>query len=101
MQVILVIMRNNSKMSTVMKDAFLVVGALVRAVQMDFIRHMESFAPFLFAALKNHEDIEVCIAAIGLINDISRSLNEGILPYCDRILRLLTGNFNVIYLYLI
>ena len=84
-----------------MKDAFLVVEALACSAEGDFIRYMESFAPFLFAALQNYKEKKVCIAAIGLIGDISRALNEGIFPYCDTIIPLLTSHFYVFYFYLI
>src|SRR5262249_13604104 len=80
---ILTIMSSASKNSTVMEDAFLVVGALtagtvtlllrhdsmieilkflVAAVETEFIRYMESFTPFLITALQNHEEHQVLFA---------------------------------------
>jgi importin subunit beta-1 len=56
MQSLLMIMNSASKASTVMEDAFLTIGALSTALESDFIRYMDSFMPFLYAALQNHEE---------------------------------------------
>ena len=69
-----------------MEDAFLVVGALTTACEGDFVRYMDSFAPFLYTALQNHEEHQMCSIAIGLVGDISRALNEGVAPYCDNVM---------------
>ena len=78
-----------------MEDAFLVVGALTCSAEGDFIRYMESFAPFLFTALQNYEEHQMCSISIGLIGDISRALNEGIFPYCDTIMGFLIQHIQV------
>jgi importin subunit beta-1 len=85
------IMTNGSKSasSTVMEDAFLTIGAVCMACEADFLRYMDSFVPFLYAALGNHEEHAMCAIAVGIVGDVSRSLNELILPYCDNIMNAL------------
>jgi hypothetical protein len=38
---------------------------------------------------------QVCIAAVGLVGDLSRALGQKILPYCDEIMMLLLENLGV------
>ena len=88
---LIAIMSNGSKSasSTVMEDAFLSIGAICMACDADFLRYMDSFVPFLHAALGNHEEHAMCSIAVGIVGDICRSLNELILPYCDNIMNAL------------
>jgi importin subunit beta-1 len=60
MQLLLVVMNAAAKSSTLLEDAFLTVGALTAAVEGNFVRYMDSFAPFLYTALQNHEEHAVC-----------------------------------------
>lgn len=83
MQILLLVISNASKNSTVMEDAFLAVGALTTATEADFARYMESFAPFLLAGLQTYEEHQMCCIAIGLVGDICRALNEGVVMYCE------------------
>lgn len=71
------------KQSVVHEDIFLTIGALCTAVEGHFGVYLDSFAPFLYSALSNHEEHALCSVATGLISDISRALGEKILPYCD------------------
>jgi importin subunit beta-1 len=84
-------MTNGSKSasSTVMEDAFLKIGALCMACEEDFLRYMDSFVPFLYAALGTHEEHAMCAIAVGIVGDVSRSPNELILPCCDNIMNAL------------
>ena len=94
MNCILMVMSSASKGSTVLEDSFLVIGAvtvgkvnfLIVASESGFSRYVESFKPFLFSALQNHEEHQMCSIAIGLVGDISRALNETMAPYCDEIM---------------
>ena len=56
MQLLLTVMASANKASTLLEDAFLAVSALATAMEGDFVRYMESFSPFLFSALQNHEE---------------------------------------------
>jgi importin subunit beta-1 len=53
---------------------------------------MEAFAPFLYNALRNHAEHQVCSIAVGTVGDICRALNKKILPYCPTIMGLLLQN---------
>ncbi|KAI8928070.1 armadillo-type protein [Entophlyctis helioformis] len=83
MATMLNVIANASKNSTVMEDAFLVVSALANVMEGNFIRYMDSFTPFLYSAMQNYEEYSLCKIALGLVGDICRALNEGVLPYCD------------------
>ncbi|KAI8914839.1 hypothetical protein PhCBS80983_g00772 [Powellomyces hirtus] len=89
MQALLMVMSSASRQSTVMEDAFLTVGGLTNALEGDFFRYMDAFAPPLFAALQNVEEYQMCAIAVGLVGDITRSLGEKMLPYCDTLMNIL------------
>ncbi|KAI9104858.1 karyopherin Kap95 [Phlyctochytrium arcticum] len=92
MENLLFIMTSGSKASTVMEDAFLTVSALTVALEGDFGRYMDSFSPFLHNSLQNHEEYQMCSIAVGLVGDISRALNEAMVPYCDGLMNTLLAN---------
>lgn len=56
MTLLLAIMANAYKSSTLLEDAFLTIGAIANAMESNFVRYMDSFMPFLITSLKNHED---------------------------------------------
>jgi importin subunit beta-1 len=59
MQMLLMVIGQAAKNSTVMEDAFLAIGALTAATESDFSRYMQTFAPFLLTALQNYEEHQV------------------------------------------
>jgi importin subunit beta-1 len=83
MQMLLLVISQASKNSTVMEDAFLAVGALTTATESQFIRYMESFAPCLLARMQNYEEHQMCVIAIGLVGDICRAINEQFITFCE------------------
>ncbi|KAK9764087.1 karyopherin Kap95 [Basidiobolus ranarum] len=89
---ILLILNSPNKHSTVLEDVFLCVGSLITALEGEFGRYLESFSPFLYSALQNHEEHQLCSIAVGLIGDICRGLGDQILPYCDSFMTLLVQN---------
>ncbi|KAJ2785647.1 karyopherin Kap95 [Coemansia interrupta] len=86
------ILNTSSKMAAVAEDVFLLVGALITALETDFTRYLESFAPFLYSALQNHEEYQLCSIAVGLIGDICRSLGQDAAQYCDQFMSILLHN---------
>ncbi|KAL3481982.1 armadillo-type protein [Aspergillus californicus] len=80
--------------SSVPDVVFATVGGLAGALDEDFEKYMEPFSRFLYAALANQEEPGLCSMAIGLVSDISRALNEKILPYCDTFMNHLMGNLS-------
>ncbi|KAF9580070.1 karyopherin beta [Lunasporangiospora selenospora] len=89
MSALLQLLTATSKHSTVFEDAFLAVGALTTALEADFARYLESFAPFLFEALQNHEEYQLCSIAVGLIGDICRGLGSQSAKYCHEFMTIL------------
>ena len=51
-----------------------------------FDKYMNAFKPFLFASLDNHEDSQICIAAIGVVADLCRTFEGKIFPIMDEIM---------------
>lgn len=85
---------SSGKAGGVQEDAFLAVSTLVELLGFKFVKYMESFKPFLFMGLKNHQEYQVCCAAVGLTGDICRALKHLIIPYCDEIMSLLLANLS-------
>ncbi|EPQ55831.1 ARM repeat-containing protein [Gloeophyllum trabeum ATCC 11539] len=92
MTLILQLIQCASKSSTIMEDAFLVVGTLASALEQGFAPYMPAFLPFLHPALKAHEDTQLCTVAVGLIGDFSRALGELSAQYADAFMRVLLEN---------
>lgn len=69
------------KTSTVLEDAFLVVGTMASALETKFSPHIQAFLPYLYPALKSVEDTQLCTVAVGVIGDICRALGEQSVQY--------------------
>jgi importin subunit beta-1 len=85
---------NSGKAGGVQEDALMAVSNLCDLMNENFIKYMEAFKPFLYMALKNFQDYQVCSVAIGLVGDIARALKIAILPYCDEIMNMLMENLS-------
>jgi importin subunit beta-1 len=53
---------------------------------------MQAFLPFLYPALKTHEDTQLCMVAVGIIGDISRALGEQSAQYASAFMNVLLEN---------
>lgn len=95
MQVLLQILSTVGGKSSVPDTVFAAVGALSNALELEFVKYMDSFAPFLYNALGNQEELGLCTMAIGLVSDITRSLGESSQPYCDTFMNYLLSNLRV------
>ncbi|KAG6911089.1 hypothetical protein DXG01_004604 [Tephrocybe rancida] len=92
MTLILQLIQAAGKTSTVLEDAFLVVGSLASALESNFAPYISAFLPFLYPALKSHEDTQLCTVAVGIIGDISRALGEQSAPYAESFMTVLLEN---------
>ncbi|KIJ47360.1 hypothetical protein M422DRAFT_59555 [Sphaerobolus stellatus SS14] len=92
MTLMLRLIQGASKLSTVLEDAFLVVGYLSTALEQNFGNYMAAFSPMLYNALKAHEYTQLCTIAVGLIGDISRALGEQSAQYSDAFMNVLLEN---------
>lgn len=92
MQILLQILQSLPPNSSVPDAIFGTVGSLANALEEDFTKYMEAFVPFVFNALTNQEEQQLCSVAIGITSDLARSINENIAPFCDNFMNLLLTN---------
>ncbi|KAF8720311.1 hypothetical protein AX14_011024 [Amanita brunnescens Koide BX004] len=92
MTLVLQLIQAAGKTSTVLEDAFLVVGSLASALESRFAPYIQAFLPFLYPALKAHEDAQLCTVAVGIIGDISRALGEQSAQYAGHFMTVLLEN---------
>jgi len=83
---------SSGKAGGVQEDALLAVSTLVEVLGENFSKYMMAFKPFLAIGLKNHEEYQVCLAAVGLMGDLCRALGKQVLPFCDEIMVMLLEN---------
>ncbi|KAJ1834510.1 karyopherin Kap95 [Coemansia sp. RSA 2711] len=89
---VLQLLNASGKQAAAAEDAFLLVGALITALESGFTRYLESFSPFMYNALQNHEEYQLCSISVGLIGDICRSLGQDAVQYCDQFMTILLQN---------
>lgn len=92
MQTLLSILSTVGARSTVPEAAFAAISALATAMEEDFVKYMDAFAPFLYNALANQEEPSLCSMAIGLVSDLTRSMGARSQPYCDNFMNYLLNN---------
>lgn len=92
MNVLLQILQSVSGKSSVPEGAFTTISSLANAIEEDFVKYMDVFAPFLYNALGNQEEPSLCSMAIGLVSDITRSMGERSQPWCDQFMNYLLNN---------
>ncbi|KAK6524855.1 karyopherin beta [Arthrobotrys megalospora] len=98
MQVILQTLQSLPATSTVPEALFGAVGAMANALEEDFGKYLDAFHPFLYNALGNLEDAQLCSTSIGLVSDIVRSVGERAVPYCDSFMNFLLNNLRSTHL---
>ncbi|VDO95624.1 unnamed protein product [Soboliphyme baturini] len=101
MQSLLQIMhRSTGKGSgSVKEDALLAISALIEGTLVqfclllllgqDFLKYVEAFKPYLYQSLRNHAEGQVCQVAVGLVDDLCRSLDMKILPFLSETMQIL------------
>ncbi|KAH9893956.1 ARM repeat-containing protein [Cubamyces lactineus] len=92
MTLLLQLINAAGKTSTLLEDAFLVVGALSAALEQGFAPYIPAFLPHLYPALKAHEDTQLCTVAVGIIGDISRALGDQTAQYSSAFMNVLLEN---------
>ncbi|KAJ7688493.1 hypothetical protein B0H14DRAFT_2421136, partial [Mycena olivaceomarginata] len=81
MTLVLELIKVEGKTSTVLEDAFLVVGTLAATLEANFLLYIQVFLPYLYPTLKVHEGTQLCTVAIGIIGNISRALVPRIVSF--------------------
>jgi importin subunit beta-1 len=92
MSILLQILQGLPPNSSVPDAIFGAVGSLANALEEDFAKYLEAFVPFLYNALSNQEEQQLCAMAIGLTSDIARSIGEHVAPFCDNFMNYLLNN---------
>lgn len=77
----------NAKSVYIFEDIFMAIGTLVASLGADFEPLLPEFMPFLFKALGNYPEIQLCSIALGLIGDLSRSLHKKLAPWAEQIVQ--------------
>ena len=72
--------------SFIFEDIFLAIGSLLSVLGDEFIYYMQAFYPFLIQILSYHSEVQLCTIALGLVGDLSRTLNRSISPYAEGLL---------------
>ncbi|XP_050527566.1 importin subunit beta-like [Daktulosphaira vitifoliae] len=85
----LLVMLSTSKDSGLQEDALMAISPLVENLGKGFNKYMEYFKTYLFIGLQNNMEFPVCLAAIGIVGDLSRALREDFAQYCDQVFALL------------
>jgi len=62
-----------------------------------FEKYLADFKPFLMSALDNHEDSQVCLAAIGVVSALCRAFEIKIFPIMDEIMQKLLAILQVFF----
>ena len=71
------------------EDAFMTIGYLAGKLGADFARYASFLMPAVLTGLRNIEEHSVVIVAGGVVGDLCRALNKGVLVYCDDVMRCL------------
>jgi len=77
------------KNSSIHEETFLAVGCLANVMEREFEKYMAHFKPFLLLGLSSWQDYSVCQVAVGVVGDLCRVLNEGMVYYTDEIVTIL------------
>lgn len=77
---------NNKGGGSVMEEALLAVSVLAETLNNGFIAYVDALKPHLMRALANHEEPQVCAAAVGLVTDMCRAIEVNIAPALDDIM---------------
>jgi len=92
MQSLLKMLESSGDSNGVQEDALLAVGTLTEVVGDKFMNYFDAFKQFLVKGLQNKAEYQVCIAAVGVLADITRAIGENILPFCDDLMTVLLTN---------
>ena len=100
MQSLLYILQTSGTQSgSIQEDVILTIGTLIEVLHSDFHQYMDSFKPCLMAGLQNYREYHVCIAAVGVVGDLSRALGENILLHCDDLIKCLLAGLTEVSLF--
>jgi importin subunit beta-1 len=73
-------------------EATLTAGAMTHACEAGFAKYLDALFPVLERGLQAAGDWQACAVPVGLLSDVCRAVEAGVLPYCDRIMLCLLRN---------
>ncbi|CAM9454243.1 unnamed protein product [Chrysoparadoxa australica] len=65
--------------ATAQEEAFLCIGALADQLEGQFAKYMGAVNEVLLAALQNHAEYQICCIAVGVVGDLCRNLEDGVM----------------------
>eukprot|EP00428_Durinskia_dybowskii_P064152 CAMPEP_0170368380 /NCGR_PEP_ID=MMETSP0117_2-20130122/7427_1 /TAXON_ID=400756 /ORGANISM="Durinskia baltica, Strain CSIRO CS-38" /LENGTH=852 /DNA_ID=CAMNT_0010623045 /DNA_START=84 /DNA_END=2642 /DNA_ORIENTATION=+ len=71
------------------EDAFMAIGFVAEKLGHEFQRYVPYLHAPLINGLKSVEEHQLCTVAVGVVGDLCRALDKGLLQYCDDIMRAL------------
>lgn len=83
---LLTVLQSSAKYGAVLEDLLATIGALAGALEGGFLKYMEAFSQFLFPALGAVEDYQVVQAAVYCVSDVSRAIQEQMVPFAERVM---------------
>jgi len=89
----------SAKSASVHEEALMAVGALATVAGAEFAKYMPPFRYFLLLGLRNYEEYQVCAVAVGVVGDICRAIERGIVPYCDELITILLEDLRSLQLH--
>ncbi|KFD58653.1 hypothetical protein M513_00346, partial [Trichuris suis] len=72
---------NINRSSVVTEEALMACTVLIEAIGKEFLKYFGAFKPYVIQALTKTSDTQVCIAAVGVVDDLSRNLEKEIVPH--------------------
>uniref|UniRef100_A0A5S6Q6N0 Importin N-terminal domain-containing protein n=1 Tax=Trichuris muris TaxID=70415 RepID=A0A5S6Q6N0_TRIMR len=72
---------NIDRSSVVIEEALMACTVLIEATGKGFLKYFDAFKPFVIQALTKTSETQVCIAAVGVVDDLSRGLEKDFVPH--------------------
>ena len=89
---LLTTIQNCGRQSEALEDAFMAVGSIITALEVDFEKYLGAFSPFLSEGLRRHEETQLCKTSVGIVGDICRALGKDANKYAGDFMNVLFEN---------
>ena len=74
------------KIESSKEDGFMLVGAIVGKLGVDFNAYLPALLPYIGAGVQNLANPETCKVCIGLVGDIVGAMGDSVALYCDEMM---------------
>ena len=79
----------STNVASVQEEALLGISAMAGVTNAGFQKYLQVLMPYVFEALRNAEEYELCELAVGLVSEIYGACGKDMVPYGDQIVTLL------------